>query len=115
MQNKKLINDVPRGRVLVEHEPVMYELTITKLTEKRKKVLRQERKILGEVTLRNDNDKQMKAESKISYKWNYESWWGQGKAMLKGRNTTIYFTNSSEVESIMWGMPHQEEKSSVET
>lgn len=106
---------MPRGRVLVEHEPVMYELTIIKLTEKRKKVLRQERKILGEVILRNDNDKQMKAESKIAYKWNYDSWWGQGKAMLKGRNTTIYFTNSSEAESIMWGMPHQEEKNGVET
>lgn len=115
MQDKQLVKDVKKGRVLVEDEPVLYELTITKFWEKRKKAVVREPRKLGEVTLRNDDDQQMTAESVITYGWTYTSNWGPGKAMLKGRPTTIYFANPNQsVENITWGLALEEEKDGVE-
>lgn len=107
--------DISDGQVLVEMEPVMYELTITKLNTLRRKIIsRNHSIILGETTLRNDDDAEMKADSVITYSWKYISNWGPGRAMLKGLTTTIIPLNSSSVENITWGLPYEEERNGVE-
>ena len=111
-QNKTLIYDEPSGQVLVELQPLFYELTITNLTRSREKILNQKTLELGKTTLRNDENSEMKAESVIPFLWKYESNWGQGKAMSKGLETRIQFQNSTSIQTISWGLTYEEEKQS---
>lgn len=107
MQRKNVINDVDSGQILVEIEPILYELTITRLTTAREKIINRTPLKLGDITLRNDLPNQMKVESVISYQWKYSSSWGQGRAMLKALPTTIYFHNNTNVEKIYWGISYE--------
>lgn len=114
LQNNEVTSDVSPGQVLVEKEPVMYELTVRKLITNRMKVNWRNTTVLGETTLRNDDLNEMKADSVITYSWKYISSWGFGRAMLKGLTTTIFLSNSSSVENITWGLPFEEERSGIE-
>lgn len=104
------------GQILVEVEPVLYELIIRKLQTSRQKIVTKKTTILGETILRNDleNTKEMKVDSVIPYTWKYYSNWGPGKAMLKGLPTTIHPSNSSETENITWGIPQEEQSDGIE-
>lgn len=113
-ENNEVIQDVSNGQVLVEKEPIMYELTLRKLITNRMKVNWRNTTVLGETTLRNDDPNEMKAEAVITYAWKYISSWGFGRAMLKGLTTTIFLLNSSSVENITWGLPFEEERNGIE-
>lgn len=98
----------------MEIEPVIYELTITKLTTAREKVISRSVLKLGEVTLRNDLLSPMKVESVITFQWHYNSSWGQIKAMLRGLNTTIFLPMPSEEEKIQWGIQRAEIRDGIQ-
>lgn len=92
------------GQILIEIEPIKYELTVTKLQESKKKVSKKTVQ-LGEATLQNPgNISRMTVDTVVAYKWDYVSNWGQGKAMLKGLLTTINFDKPPFVEEIKWGI-----------
>ena len=103
-----MVSDVASGQVLVELQPMFYELTVTSLTRTREKILNHRTIKLGEMMLHNDDTGEMKAESVITYQWKYESSWGQGRAMSKALETRIQFRNSTAIETISWGMPYTE-------
>lgn len=109
-----MIEDVAKGQVLVEIEPVMYELTVAKLTTAREKVISRKVLTLGEVTLRNDLLSPMKVESVITFQWQYNSSWGHIKAMLRGLNTTIFLPPPSENEKIQWGIQKVEIRDGIQ-
>lgn len=113
-QEGRVVEDVAKGEVLVEIEPVMYELTVSKLTTAREKVISRKVLKLGEVTLRNDLLSPMKVESVITFQWQYNSSWGQVKAMLRGLNTTIFLPTPSEDEKIQWGIQKAEIRNEIQ-
>lgn len=109
-----MLFDVNTGQVLVEIEPIMYELSIQKLTTGRRKILSRNQTVLGEMTLSNEDSIEMKADAIIAYSWKYKSNWGSGRAMLKGLPTNILQPNSIAVENITWGIPYETEKNNME-
>lgn len=113
-QKEQVVNDIEEGRVLVEMEPVLYELTITKLTTAREKVISRTVLKLGEVTLRNDLHSPMKVESVITFQWRYNSSWGTVKAMLRGLNTTIFLPDTSQDEKVKWGIQKEEIRDGIQ-
>ncbi|XP_072155750.1 protein unzipped [Bemisia tabaci] len=91
------------GEILVEMEPVRYELTIGKFNQRRKQVSRQPR-VLGTAQLTNElNEAPSKVDSVIGYDTDYSLYWGQIKGMLVGLPTNIILPNGTLLESINWG------------
>lgn len=104
--------EVEDGEILVETEPIRYELAIQSFTLRRKKS-QQTTKALGETTLKNSGSSPMKVDAVIGYEEQYSLYWGQGKALLRGLPTTIRLPDGTIFENIQWGVPENEERKNL--
>lgn len=104
--------DFEDGEVLVETEPIRYELTVIRYNMDRKNIANKE-KILGSTLLKNENPYAATIDTMMAYESNYSLYWGQGKAILKGLPTIIRHQNGSLMEEIKWGIPEFEERKDV--
>lgn len=99
--------------MLVETEPIRYELTVTSFNHKRQKVKRQAR-VLGQTTLRNGGGSYaVNVDSAMAYDANYSLYYGQGRAILKGLPTVVRLPDAKPSEEIKWGIPVSEERKDV--
>ncbi|XP_063972449.1 protein unzipped [Diachasmimorpha longicaudata] len=92
------------GELLVETEPIYYELTSVKLNHWRTRIIKSEPKIIGQATISNSRNQRAKLAEAFGYEYNYSSYWGQGHAMIKALNTSITLFNRTKLPTINWGM-----------
>lgn len=92
------------GEILVETEPIYYELKSIKSNLVRKRVNKLEPKILGEATISNSRNEPAKLAEAFGYSYKYFSYWGQGHGMIKALNTSITLDNGTRLYDIAWGI-----------
>ncbi|XP_001603588.2 protein unzipped [Nasonia vitripennis] len=103
------------GQVLVETEPIMYELNAVKLNQQRKVLAKREERILGQATIKNEASSPGMMAEAFSYSYLYTLYWGQGHAMIKGLNTTVSLLNKTRLNDVDWGIPIKENRTNVHT
>lgn len=96
----------------METEPVSYELQNIKYNLLRQRINRKP-KVLATNVLSNPGRTRMKVESALEYSSEYSSYWGQGRAILKGLKTVIRNMNGSLLTEIKWGLEEKEERNDV--
>jgi hypothetical protein len=107
------VQEFSDGEVLVEIEPLRYELTGLKFDLWRK---RQERTplVLATTVLSNAGATfPANVDSILAYESKYSLYWGQGKAILRGLPTTVRFANGTLIGDVRWGMPDTEDRQNV--
>lgn len=104
---------VDSGEVLVEWEPISYELKSVKFNYWKKGVIKRVPRVLGESTLRNDGQNPATVDMAFTYSYNYSLYWGQGHAILKGLPTTISLANGTVLPEIEWGTEKFEHRDNV--
>ncbi|XP_076626660.1 beta-pore-forming protein unzipped [Colletes latitarsis] len=103
------------GDVLVETEPIYYDLTRVKLTWSKKRVIKATPLQLGNATISNTGPEAANMAQAFGYTYKYSVYWGQGHAILKGLNTSITLTNGTVLPKIVWGIMETTERSDVHT
>lgn len=93
-----------KGEILVETEPIRYELKAVKLNHARRRVEKRFPRVLGKATIRNTGESSGIMAEAFAYSYNYSVYWGQGHAVLKGLNTSISLTNHTRLPNIVWGI-----------
>ncbi|KZC11917.1 PREDICTED: protein unzipped [Dufourea novaeangliae] len=91
------------GDVLVETEPIYYDLTRVKLNWSKKRVMKRTPLVLGKATIANNGQEAVNMAQAFGYTYKYSVYWGQGHAILKGLNTSITLTNGTVLPKVMWG------------
>ncbi|XP_026295137.1 unzipped isoform X2 [Apis mellifera] len=94
------------GDVLVETEPIYYNLTMVKLNWPKKRVTKMSSInpcIFDNATIVNNGPEAAKMAKAFTYTYNYSMYWGQGHAILKGLKTSIILMNGTTLPQIMWG------------
>lgn len=104
-----------KGQVLVETEPIAYELNAVKLNNQRKTLTKREERILGQATIKNEGSTPAKMAEAFAYSYLYTIYWGQGHAMIKGLNTTVTLLNKTRLSDVKWGIPIKENRTNVHT
>ncbi|XP_014283808.1 protein unzipped [Halyomorpha halys] len=107
--------DFTEGEILIETEPIRYELTNIKFTtiNNNKKAVKKQPIDLGKTTLENIQNISGKVDMVIGFDANSSVYWGQGKAMLKGLTTVIRNSTSNHLEEIKWGISEDENRQNV--
>lgn len=100
------------GEVLVETEPIRYELANIKYNEVRRKVQRRPT-VLATTILRNEEQRTVTLDSALAYDSEYSSSWGQVRSVLKGLPTTVRNLNGSLLTEIKWGLADNEDRKDV--
>ncbi|XP_057327320.1 protein unzipped [Microplitis mediator] len=103
------------GEVLVETEPLYYDLRSVKLSHRRKRVIKNEPMILGEATITNSRDEPAKLAEAFGYSYKYFSYWGQGHAMIKALNTSVTLVNGTKLMNVAWGMEDKYNRTDIFT
>ncbi|KAG7196654.1 hypothetical protein KM043_015992 [Ampulex compressa] len=103
------------GEVLVETEPVNYELTRVKLNWPKRSVIKRVPQVLGKVTISNKGPEPAKMAEAFGYEYKYSVYWGQVHAIIKGLNTSITLANGSSLPRTVWGMKETENRTGVYT
>ncbi|XP_015118448.1 protein unzipped [Diachasma alloeum] len=98
------------GELLVETEPIYYELTSVKLNHWRTRIIKSEPRIIGQATISNSRNERAKLAEAFGYNYKYSSYWGQGHAMIKALNTSITLFNRTKLPNIKWGMQERSER-----
>jgi hypothetical protein len=101
------------GEVLVETEPVRYELMGPQFDEWRKKVSRKPRVLATNVLSNREAMSPDRVDSALAYDSEYSLYWGQGKAILKGLPTSVRFANGTFIGDFKWGIPEMEQRQNV--
>ncbi|XP_043275472.1 protein unzipped [Venturia canescens] len=103
------------GEVLVETEPIFYELNAVKLNYNRKRILKRVTRVLRETTISNaDSESAVLAEA-LGYTFNHSIYWGQGHATIKALNTSITLAKGPRVGYISWGIEDKSVRSNATT
>ncbi|XP_078044618.1 beta-pore-forming protein unzipped [Augochlora pura] len=103
------------GDILVETEPIYYNLTRVKLHWPKKRAMKHTPSILGEATIANNGQEGAIVAQAFGYTYQYSVYWGQGHAILKGLNTSITLTNGTALPKVMWGTMEKSNRSDVYT
>lgn len=103
------------GELLVETEPIYYELTKVKLNWPKKRVFKRTPRVLGEATITNSGPRAVNMAQAFGFTYKYSIYWGQGHAILKGLNTSITLTNGTVLPQILWGMTESSNRTDVYT
>lgn len=103
------------GDVLVETEPIYYDLTRVKLNWPKKHVVKRTARVLDEATIINNGAKPGNMAQAFGYNYKYSDYWGQGRAMLKGLNMSITLANGTALPMIVWGTWKEENRTDVYT
>ncbi|CAK9812347.1 Protein unzipped [Anthophora quadrimaculata] len=103
------------GDVLVETEPIKYDLTRVKLNWPKKRVIKRTPRELCKAKIVNNGPEAANMAKAFGYTYTYEVYWGQGHAILKGLNTTIKLINGTDLPKIMWGTMETTNRTDVYT
>lgn len=99
--------------MLVETEPVRYELMGLQLDEWRKRVSRKSRVLATNVLSNAAATIPVHVDSALAYDSEYSLYWGQGKAILKGLPTSVRFANDTLIGDFKWGIQEMEQRKDV--
>ena len=103
------------GDVLVEIEPIYYNLTRVELKWPKKRVIKRTSRRLGNATIANNGPEAANMAQAFGYSYKYSVYWGQGHAILRGLNTTITLTNGTTLPKVMWGTMQTNNRTDVYT
>ncbi|XP_029052705.1 protein unzipped [Osmia bicornis bicornis] len=103
------------GDVLVETEPIYYDLNRVKLNWPKKRVIKRTARVLGEAIIANTGEEAANVAQAFGYAYKYSVYWGQGHAILKGLNTSITLTNGTTLPKIVWGTMETTNRTDVYT
>jgi hypothetical protein len=103
------------GQLLVETEPISYELTNVVLNYMKQRVVKKNFQILGKITIRNESPVPVKMAEAFVYAHLHTVYWGQGHAMLKGLNTSVTLQNKTQLPNIEWGIDIKKNRTNVHT
>jgi len=101
------------GELLVETEPIRYELSAVKLNWYKKRDIKRVPRVLNEATIINREAEPVKLAEACVYKYMYTVYWGRRHAILNGLSTTIRLINGTSLPNITWGMRHEENRTEV--
>lgn len=90
------------GQILVEAEPIRYELRDIKIDKWRTQIIRN-LTLLGSTTLANDEEISNLIETVISYKFDKVQYWGTLEGVSRGLPTKVYETGKQPTE-FNWGL-----------
>lgn len=90
------------GQILVEAEPIRYELRDIKTDKLRTQTFRNTT-LLGSTTLANDEEISNLIETVISYKFEKVQYWGTLEGVSRGMPTKVYETGKAPAE-FNWGV-----------
>lgn len=99
--------------MLVETEPVRYELTNVILDQRRRRPLRKPQVLASNVLSNAGATFPVHVDSALAYDSEYSLYWGQGKAILKGLPTSVRFANGTLIGDFKWGIPETEQRKNV--
>ena len=99
--------------MLVETEPVRYELMGLQFEKWRKRELRKPRVLASNVLSNEAATFPAHVDSALAYDSEYSLYWGQGKAILKGLPTSVRFANGTLIGDFTWGIPEMEQRNDV--
>lgn len=101
MQNLQEFED---GEILVESEPIRYELHDIKKDKWRTSITSNET-ILGTATLSNSDEGTNTIETAITYEFDKVIYWGTLEGVARGSPTEVYETKSSPIQLPKgWGL-----------
>ncbi|XP_012530753.1 protein unzipped [Monomorium pharaonis] len=99
------------GELLVETEPIRYELSAVKLNwPKRRDIKPRVPRVLSEVTIINTGARSANLAEACTYTYKYSVYWGRRHAILNGLSTTITLVNGTSLPNITWGTRHEENR-----
>lgn len=101
------------GELLVETEPIRYELSAVKLNWPKRRDIKRVPRVLSEVTIINRGAEPANLAEACVYTYNHSVYWGRRHAILNGLSTTITLINGTSLPSIKWGMRAAESRTEV--
>ena len=99
----------------METEPISYELNAVRVNDMRRRVMKRQSRVLGEAVIKNEGSQPATMAEAFGYTYIYKVYWGQGHAMLKGLATTVTLQNKTRLPDLNWGLPIEENRTSVYT
>jgi hypothetical protein len=92
------------GELLIETEPIRYELSAVKLNWPKKRDIKRIPRVLSEVTIVNRGAEPANMAEACTYTYKHLVYWGRrSHAILNGLNTMIILANGTFLPSITWG------------
>lgn len=102
--SNRCLQEFEDGQILVEFEPIRYELRDIKIDKFRTQVIRNLTK-LGETKLINNAEYSNLVEAVIGYSHNQVLYWGTYEGVARGLPTVVYETNRAPVDLANgWGL-----------
>lgn len=101
------------GDLLVETEPIRYELSAVKLNWPKKRDIKRVSRVLSEVTIVNRGAEAANLAEACVYTYKYAVYWGRRHAILNGLSTTITLMNGTSLPNITWGTRDEENRTEV--
>ncbi|KYM99646.1 Protein unzipped [Cyphomyrmex costatus] len=98
------------GELLVETEPIRYELSAVKLNWSKRRDIKRVSRILNEATIINRGAEPANLAEACIYKYKYSVYWGRRHAILNGLSTTITLINGTSLPNITWGTRDDENR-----
>ncbi|XP_071639788.1 beta-pore-forming protein unzipped isoform X2 [Temnothorax longispinosus] len=98
------------GELLVETEPIRYELSAVKLNWPKKRDIKRVLRVLSEATIINRGAEPANLAEACVYRYKYSVYWGRRHAILNGLNTTITLINGTSLPNITWGTRDDENR-----
>lgn len=99
------------GDLLVETEPIRYELSAVKLNWSKKRDIKPRvSRILSNVTITNHGTEPSHLAEACTYTYKYAMYWGRRHAILNGLSTTITLINGTSLPNITWGTRDEENR-----
>ncbi|XP_020282724.1 protein unzipped isoform X2 [Pseudomyrmex gracilis] len=103
------------GELLVETEPIRYELSGVKLNWSKKRDIKRVPRVLNQATIMNHRQEKANMAEACSYSYKYSVYWGRRYAILNGLSTTIKLANGTSLPNITWGMHVEQNRTDVYT
>lgn len=100
------------GEILVETEPISYEIKSIRADRSTPSRYPKKDKILGETILKNEEEGLQRVDSVITYEYTYSLIWGRGHGLLTGLPFKVFFPNNTHIDG-RWAMPKTENKVEV--
>lgn len=101
------------GQILIEYEPIRYELRDIKIDKWRTHIVRN-LTILGETILSNSEEYSNSVETAIGYTYDKVLYWGTYEGVARGLPTTVYETNKAPVQLDKgWGLKEVHKREEV--
>ncbi|XP_018365953.1 PREDICTED: protein unzipped isoform X1 [Trachymyrmex cornetzi] len=98
------------GELLVEAEPIRYELGSVKLNWSKRRDIKRVPRILSEATIVNRGAEPANLAEACVYNYKYSVYWGRRHAILNGLSTTITLINGTSLPNITWGTRDDENR-----